>query len=131
MTGLGNKKVMASNIQYYMDKSNISRYDLCDAIGVKYTTLSDWINAKTYPRIDWIEKIANYFGITKADLVEEKNSEDEYYIDPKAAAAAQKMMTNTRLKALFEAAATSSDEDLQTTYNMLMALKRKETHEDE
>lgn len=35
-------------------------------------TFSDWINAKTYPRIDKIELMANYFGIEKSDLVEDK-----------------------------------------------------------
>ena len=38
-------------------------------------TFSDWVNAKTYPRIDKIELMANYFGISKADLVEDH---DEY-----------------------------------------------------
>ena len=72
MTSLGNKRVMAKNIQKYMDLNHISRNELCEAIGVKYTTLTDWIKGKTYPRIDWIEKMANYFGIRKSDLVEEK-----------------------------------------------------------
>jgi len=36
-------------------------------------TFSDWVNAKTYPRIDKIELMANYFGISKADLVEERS----------------------------------------------------------
>ena len=72
MTSLGNKKVMAKNIQKYMDLNHISRSELCEAIGVKYTTLTDWIKGNTYPRIDWIERMANYFGIRKSDLVEEK-----------------------------------------------------------
>lgn len=70
MTTLGNKEIMARNIQKYMKLHDISRTDLCDALGVKYTTLTDWINGKTYPRIDKIEKMANYFNIRKSDLVE-------------------------------------------------------------
>ncbi len=38
--------------------------------GFKHNTFSDWVNAKTYPRIDAIELMANYFGISKAFLVE-------------------------------------------------------------
>ena len=37
-------------------------------------TFSDWVNAKSYPRIDKIELLANYFDISKADLVEERSS---------------------------------------------------------
>ena len=74
MSGLGNKEIMANNIQYYMDMYQKTRQDMCDALGVKYTTFSDWVNAKAYPRIDKIELMANYFGISKADLVEERNT---------------------------------------------------------
>jgi len=69
---LGNKQIMAKNISRLMKENNIDRKKLSDGLKVKYTTLSDWINAKTYPRIDKIELLADYFNVTKADLVEDK-----------------------------------------------------------
>lgn len=72
MSGSENKKIMAENIQYYMKKSEKSRQDMCDALGVKYTTFTDWVKGNSYPRIDKIELMANYFGISKADLVEKR-----------------------------------------------------------
>lgn len=66
----GNTEIMAKNIQYYMNKYGKSRQDMCDALGVKYTTFTDWVNGNSYPRIDKIELMANYFGIEKSDLVE-------------------------------------------------------------
>lgn len=79
-TKLGNREVMARNIQYYMDLNGKTRNDVCEALSIKYTTFSDWVNAKTYPRIDSIELMANYFGIDKSDLVEDKtfNNTDDY-----------------------------------------------------
>lgn len=78
MSTLGNKEVMAKNIKHYMRLSNISQTDLCNTLGFKMSTFSDWIHAKTYPRIDKIELLANYFGITKADLVEEHNDNEPF-----------------------------------------------------
>lgn len=66
-----NKEVMARNIQYYMQKNRLTATDVCNALGFKHNTFSDWVNAKTYPRIDAIEMMANYFGISKAFLVED------------------------------------------------------------
>ena len=74
MNGLGNKEIMAKNIQFYMNKYGKSRQDMCEALGVKYTTFTDWVKGNSYPRIDKIELMANYFGISKSDLVEERNS---------------------------------------------------------
>lgn len=67
---LGNKEIMAKNITRYMQAKGINRADFCRDLGFNYNTVSDWIHARKYPRIDKIEAMAHYFGITKADLVE-------------------------------------------------------------
>ena len=70
MSALGNKEIMARNIKRYMQKMGISRKDFCERLGFAYSTVTDWLNAEKYPRIDKIEMMANFFGISKADLVE-------------------------------------------------------------
>lgn len=75
MSDLGNKQIMAKNIRYYMNKHSVSQTEICNTLGIKMPTFSDWVNAKTYPRIDKIELMANYFGISKADLVEEHTAQ--------------------------------------------------------
>ena len=69
---LGNKDIMAKNISYYMEKHGVDRNKMCNDLNLPYMTVSDWINGKSYPRIDKIEMLANYFGVKKSDLVEEK-----------------------------------------------------------
>jgi repressor LexA len=76
MSDLGNKKILAQNISYYMDKTGKTRKDICEALGLSYMTVSDWINGKTYPRIDKIELLARYFGCSKSDLVEKHHDRD-------------------------------------------------------
>lgn len=71
MSNLGNKQIMARNIKRFMAINNVDRMKLSKDLKIKYTTLSDWINEKTYPRIDKIELMANYFKVSKADLIEE------------------------------------------------------------
>ena len=58
-----------------MDKENIDRYKLCEDLNFKYSTVSEWLAAKKYPRIDKIEILANYFHILKSDLIEEEKSD--------------------------------------------------------
>lgn len=68
---IDNKKVMAYNIKKYMEINHVTATDVCNVLHIKHNTFSDWVNGKTYPRIDKIELLANYFGISKADLVEQ------------------------------------------------------------
>lgn len=70
MSDLGNKDIMSTNIKKQLKKNNKTRNDLCKALNLKYSTVSDWINGKKYPRIDKIEMMANYFGIPKSELIE-------------------------------------------------------------
>lgn len=71
MSNIGNKEIFAKNLSSYMSKKKIDRYKLCDDLDFKYSTLSEWLSAKKYPRIDKIEKLANYFDISKSALIEE------------------------------------------------------------
>ena len=74
-----NKEVMAANIKYYMERKKVNSADVCKALGFKQNTFSNWINAKIYPRIDKIEMMARYFGISKSDLVEERTTISDPY----------------------------------------------------
>lgn len=66
-----NNIVFSKNLSYYMEKKGIDRSQLCEALGLKYSTVSEWLSAKKYPRMDKIELLANYFNINKSDLIEE------------------------------------------------------------
>lgn len=71
MSSLGNKDVMAKNIKIHMESAGVTAKDICSTLNIPMATFSDWIHAKTYPRIDKIEMLANYFGVSKADLIED------------------------------------------------------------
>lgn len=72
MSNLGNKAVMAENLQYYLSRSGKSQKELAEIIGVSTSALNNWILGLKYPRIDKIELMANYFGIKKSDLIEDR-----------------------------------------------------------
>lgn len=75
MSNIGNKETMAKNLKYYIAKSGKDRRELSEIWGFPYSTVTEWINGKKYPRIDRIEVMAEYFGILKSDLIEEKSEE--------------------------------------------------------
>lgn len=112
-----NKEIMARNILKYMERNDVKAVDVCTAIGVKQNTFSDWVNAKTYPRIDAIEKLATYFHISKADLVEEK--EETYYLNDDAKDLAEFLFHNPDYKVLFDASRKVKPKDIEFVKNMI------------
>lgn len=77
MSDLGNKEIFAKNLNYYMKLNNVDRNKLCNDLDFNYTTVREWTNGTSYPRIDKIELLANYFGILKSDLIENKREINE------------------------------------------------------
>lgn len=67
-----NKIILSNNLAFYMNQKGIDRNQLCDDLKFKYSTVSEWLSAKKYPRMDKIEMLANYFNINKSDLIEER-----------------------------------------------------------
>ena len=70
---LGNKQIMAENIKRLLEQKGLNPRQMAIELGFKYTTVNDWVNAKSYPRIDKIEIMANFFNVSKSALVEEYN----------------------------------------------------------
>ena len=106
--------------------------ELADKIGVSEAAVSRWESGDIVNiRRDKIEKLSKALDVPPAVLMgwETKVSSkkgDVYYMDPDTAALAQKIYEDKDLRALFDAAADASPEDLQTVHTMLKALKAKE-----
>ena len=73
---MDNKEIFSINLRRLMEQRGVSRQDLSKILGVSYFTLSDWVNGKKYPRMDKVEMLANYFGILKSDLIEDKGTNE-------------------------------------------------------
>ena len=83
---------------------------------------------------DRLLDIAEYLGVTSEYLLtgdSKEGDEARYYLNNETAEMAQKLFENKDLRVLFDAAKDATPEDLKTTYDMLMALKKKERDNNE
>lgn len=105
----------------------ITTYKFCKDTGISQSTISTWKKKRNLISGEIAKEIADYFGVTVDYLMtgEEKDG-DRYYLNDETAQMAQKLFENKDLRILFDAAQDATPEDLKTTYDMLMALKKKE-----
>lgn len=110
------------------NKNNVTPYRVCKETGLTTATISNWKAGRYVPKQDKLQKIADYFNVSLEYLMtgEEKEGGERYYLNDETAQMAQKLFENKELRVLFDAAQDASPEDLKTTYDMLMALKKKE-----
>ena len=69
------REFFSKNLRLFMAKTGKSRKEVSEAIGVSYFTFSDWCNGKKYPRIEKLETLAKYFGVSVSELVGEQQAE--------------------------------------------------------
>ena len=115
------------------DERGMKDADVARETGITKSTFSDWKNGRSSPKDVKLKKIADLFGVS-VEYIRTGNEEregDKYYTNKETAEMAQALFENRDLRVLFDAAKDASPEDLKTTYDMLMALKRKERGEDE
>lgn len=120
---------MYQKFEKLLKANGITPYRVHKDTGISTATLSDWKNGKSTPKKDKIEIICNYFDVPLSYFYgddEEKENTNLYYLNEETAQIAQEIFDNKELRLLFSAARDSSPEDLKTTHEMLMALKRKE-----
>lgn len=61
-------KIIASNIKKYLHENNMTQKHLAALIGIKPSTLSDYMNLRSNPSHGVIQKIADVFEIAKSDI---------------------------------------------------------------
>lgn len=75
MSDIGNKEIFARNLTFYIERSGKTQKELSLEWDVPTSTINNWVMAKKYPRMDKVELMANYFGILKSDLIEDKTKQ--------------------------------------------------------
>lgn len=117
------KEVFANNLRYYMERKGKTQKELSEIVGVSAPTMNDWLKAKKYPRIDKIEILANYFGILKSDLIEEKSEEHREMQEKNDALVGiiGRLRTDDDFLSLVEALNGLNEEQLLGVKNMLSA----------
>ena len=114
-------------------ENGVTPYRVCKETGITTASISNWKAGRYTPKQDKLQKIADFFGVSIEYLMtgEEKEGGERYYLNEETAEMAQTLFGNRNLCVLFDAAKDASPEDLKTTYDMLMALKKKERGENE
>ena len=76
-TDLGSQEIFSNNLKRQLLHSGKKQKEVAAAIYVSTGTFCDWIKGRSYPRMDKIQLLAEYFGIRMSDLIEEYTTEKD------------------------------------------------------
>ena len=115
------KKIFSRNLLRYLSLNNKSQKEVADAIGVSPQTFNTWCQGIALPRMGKVQLLADYFHISKSDLLEEHTQESDtpYYLNEDAREMAQFLFDNPDYKVLFDASRKVKKEDIEKVKRMI------------
>lgn len=119
------KRIFAENLRYYLDQHGYTQIEVAEKIGVSQQRFSSWCAGRAIPRMDKIQALADFFGIPKSYLIDERSHtpSSSYYVNPETARIAQQIYDDPDLRVLFDAAEDVSPESIRLAAEMLRRMK--------
>lgn len=71
------KMVFADNLKSYLNAKGLTQLDLANYMGCSSSTVSDWCNGRKYPRVDKMQRMADWLGVRMSDLTSEHDKLDD------------------------------------------------------
>lgn len=68
------KRIFVKNLNKYIEESGKRQIEIAEALSISPQLLNTWTQGKAIPRMGKIQRLADYFGIHKSDLLEDHDS---------------------------------------------------------
>lgn len=117
-----------------MKEKELTAYRVSKDTGISQASLADWRKGRSKPKIDKLQKLSEYFGVSIQYLTGESDQIDDiqqiqapngYYVDKETAEYAEMLRTRPGARLLFSAAKDISKEDMQKAVEYIEFLKSK------
>jgi repressor LexA len=66
------REILAENLQKLIESRKIDQRVLAEYLGVSDSAVSQWLSGDKYPRIDKIQRMADFFNVPKSRITEEQ-----------------------------------------------------------
>ena len=112
-------KIFSKKLRYYLEKYEMTQLELSKRLGVGTTSVYNWCNGIKTPRMDKVDAMCEIFHCKRSDLIEDKETSEEYYIDPDTRRIAQRIFEDSDMRTLFDIAKDMEPERLQAHINFM------------
>lgn len=102
------RQIFAEHLAIIMERRGINQADIAREMEVTAATVSNWCNGVKYPRIDVMQRLADYLHVNLSALVSEDGLKDLDDMDRLEA-----LHQNPALGLLFDRSRKMSHEDIQ------------------
>ena len=76
------RQIFARNLTNYVAQSGKQQREIAVELGFNQKTFNGWCRALSMPTMGKVQALADYFGIGKSDLLDERKDENSFRLSP-------------------------------------------------
>lgn len=108
----------------------VTAYKVSKETGISQQTLSDWKQGKSTPKLDKLQKIADYFNVpldylTGNDNIMVEAHNQPIYLDDETKEIIDSLRTRPEMKILFSVSKNVTKEDIEATVEILKRFQKE------
>lgn len=98
--------------QKLMRDRGLTHKEISQATGIAQGTLTDWKMGRYTPKVDKLQKLADFFGVT-LEYIQTGKMTEGYYTDSRTVMISQKLLESPGRRTLFDMTKDMPETDLQ------------------
>ncbi len=117
---------MYEKFEKLLADKNVTAYRVAKDLGMPRSAFSGWKNGRSTPKIETLQKIADYFDVPVSYFYDYSEHEQmkEAYVDMVAHKILDEIFSNDSLKELFDLAQDAKKEDIDLLVKLLKRLNK-------
>lgn len=115
---------MYTKFEALLKNHGVTAYKVSKETGVSRSTLSEWKTGKSVPKVENIQKIADFFDVPIGYFYgDSESSNSAYYLNEETAKKAQEIYEDPKTRILLDARRDLAPEDLDIVVALVKKLK--------
>ena len=107
----------------------VTAYRVSKVTGIAQSVFSEWKRGKSQPKLDKLQKIADFFNVPVTYFTEDDNimieaHNEPIYVDDETREIIDQLRTRPEMKILFSVSKNASTEDIELAVSMIQKFKK-------
>lgn len=112
---------MWDKIARLLEERSVNITQLAEGIGVDRSAIYSWKRGRTTPKMEYLQRLADYFTVSISYFTDD--ADPTYYLNAETAKAAQELFNMPEGRALFDASAKATPEELKAALTILQTMQ--------
>ncbi|MDL2324024.1 helix-turn-helix domain-containing protein [Ruminococcaceae bacterium OttesenSCG-928-A16] len=118
------KQIFSENLNRLMGKKNKSIPDVSADLDIPYTTVVSWARGEKYPRMDKVQALADYFHVSKSELIEDQKEKPAISKDDELNEYLEELRNRPEKRMFFSLTKDATKEEVETAVRIVDAFMK-------